>query len=282
MSFLEEIIQRKQGEIAEAKRSRDLGELKRMLPDAPPLRPFAAALANGFGLIAELKRRSPSAGDMRKENFEQAPQAYAESLAVKAVSVLTNTTDFGMSIEDLMRVRKVVPKPVLRKDFILEEYQVYEARAMGADALLLMANVLERDAMRRLFELSRELGLDVLFEAHTKEEIEAIPAGAKLYGINSRKFKASERWKLAQEQSRPGQTGSRAGPDLTVELETFSLIEHLPEGSLKIAESGVKPDKLPELVKMGYNAILVGTSLLKAPAGVHSILQEFEQGLSST
>ena len=282
MSFLEEIVERKRGEIAEAKRKRDLAELKRMLPDAPPLRPFAAALTNGFGLIAELKRRSPSGGDMRTENFEQAPQAYAKSPAVKAVSVLTNTTDFGMSIEDLMRVRNVVPKPVLRKDFILEEYQVYEARALGADALLLMANVLERDPMRRLFELSRELGLDVLFEAHTKEEIEAIPPGARLYGINSRKFKASKRWKLAQEQILPGQTGSSTSADLTVELETFSLIQHLPKGSLKIAESGVKPDKLPELVKMGYDAILVGTSLLKAPAGVHSMLQEFERGLSST
>jgi len=261
MSFLDEIVGRKRGEIAEAKRKRGLDELKRMLPDAPPLRPFAAALTNGFGLIAELKRRSPSGGDMRTENFEQAPQAYAKSPAVKAVSVLTNTTDFGMSIE---------------------EYQVYEARALGADALLLMANVLERDPMRRLFELSRELGLDVLFEAHTKEEIEAIPPGARLYGINSRKFKASKRWKLAQEQILPGQTGSSTSADLTVELETFSLIQHLPKGSLKIAESGVKPDKLPELVKMGYDAILVGTSLLKAPAGVHSMLQEFERGLSST
>ena len=280
MSFLEEIVERKRGEIEQAKRARSLADLKRMIPDAPAVRLFAAALSNGFGLIAELKRRSPSGGDMRTENFEQAPKAYAKSPAVKAVSVLTNTTDFGMSIEELMRVRNVVPKPVLRKDFILEEYQVYEARALGADALLLMANVLERDAMRRLFELSRELGLDVLFEAHTKEEIEAIPAGAKLYGINSRKFKASNSWKLAQEQIRVGQVTSGA-PDLTVELETFSLIQHLPKDSVKIAESGVKPDKVPELAKMGFDAILVGTSLLKAPAGVQSILQEFETALGS-
>src|SRR5258705_6273115 len=129
MSFLEEIVERKRGEIEQAKRARGLADLKGMIPDAPPVRPLAAALSNGFGLIAELKRRSPSGGEMRTENFEQAPRAYAESFAVKAVSVLTNTTDFGMSIEDLMRVRNVVPKPILRKDFILEEYQVYEARA---------------------------------------------------------------------------------------------------------------------------------------------------------
>src|SRR5262245_24981689 len=121
MSFLEEIIERKRGEIEQAKRARSLVDLKRMIPDAPPVRPFAVSLINGFGLIAELKRRSPSGGDMRSENFEQAPEAYAKSRAVKAVSVLTNTTDFGMRIEDLMRVKAVVPKPVLRKDFILEE-----------------------------------------------------------------------------------------------------------------------------------------------------------------
>src|SRR5947199_4424900 len=121
MSFLQQILQRKQGEIADAKRLRSLADLQRMIPDAPPVRPFSAALTNGFGLIAELKRRSPSGGDMRVENFEQAPAAYAQSPAVKAVSVLTNSTDFGMGIEELLRVKGIVPKPILRKDFILEE-----------------------------------------------------------------------------------------------------------------------------------------------------------------
>ena len=280
MAFLDDILRRKQAEIAQAKQSRNLGELRRMMADAPPVRPFASALSPGFGLIAELKRRSPSGGDMRPENFEQAPAAYAQSPAVRAVSVLTNHTDFGMGIEDLLRVRAAVPKPILRKDFILEEYQVYEARAFGADALLLMANVLDRASMRQLFELSRELGMDVLFEAHTKDEIDAIPDGAKLYGINSRKFKASNRWLLARLLIRLGLTS--AAPDLSVELETFSLIKHLPPNAVKIAESGVKPAKLPELIKMGYNAILVGTSLLKAPAGVQAILREFEQALRTT
>jgi len=281
MSFLHEIVERKRGELADAKRKRDLTELKRMIADAPPVRPFAAALREEVGLIAELKRRSPSGGDMRPENFEQAPRAYAKSRAVKAISVLTNTIDFGMGIEEVMRVRNIASKPVLRKDFIFEEYQVYEARAFGADALLLMVNVLERDAMKRLFELSRELGLDVLFEAHTKEEIEAIPSGAQLYGINSRKFDDTERWKQAKQLIQHGQTRSDAGNDPSVELETFSLIQHLPKNSVKIAESGVKPNKLPELVKVGYDAFLVGTSILKAPAGVESILQEFEKALNS-
>ena len=170
----------------------------------------------------------------------------------------------------LQRVRALVPKPILRKDFIFDEYQVYEARAFGADALLLMVNVLERDKMRRLFELSRELGMDALFEAHTKEEIESIPDGAVLYGINSRKFTASsELFSTA-----------RKGPDLSIELETFSLIRHVPNQAIKIAESGVGPGQMAEVVKLGYDAILVGTSLLKAPEGIVNMLQKFERGFS--
>jgi|ERR1051326_2038395 indole-3-glycerol phosphate synthase len=271
MAFLDEILERKRTEIAAAKKERDLATLKGTVTDAPPLRSFSGALGNGFGLIAEIKRRSPSGGNMRAENIEGAPAAYANSSAVKCVSVLTNSTDFGMSIEELSKMKAQIPKPILRKDFILEEYQVYEARAFGADALLLMANVLGRDEMRRLFDLSRELGMEVLFEAHTKEEIGSIPEGAKLYGINSRKFVASaERF-----------ANSVKGPDLSVELETFSLINHLPKHAIKIAESGVKPAKLPEVIQMGYDAVLVGTSLLKAESGIEGMLKDFEEAIAA-
>ncbi len=259
MAFLDEILERKRTEIAAAKKLRDLGVLKRMISDAPSLRSFSSALTNGFGLIAEIKRRSPSGGEMRPENVER-----------KCVSVLTNSTDFGMSVEELVKMKAEIPKPILRKDFILEEYQVYESRAFGADALLLMANMLNRGSIRRLFELSRELGMDVLFEAHTKEEIEAIPEGAKLYGINSRKFKAST------------QTFEKStkGSDFTVELETFSLINYLPKGAIKIAESGVSPAQLPEVINIGYDAVLVGTSLLKAKDGIEEMLKRFETAIA--
>jgi indole-3-glycerol phosphate synthase len=270
MSFLEQIVERKRLEIADAKRLRDIGTLKRMIGDAPALRSFGGALSNGFGMIAEIKRRSPSGGDMRQENVERAPAAYAQSSIVKCVSVLTNTVDFGMAIEELTKVKAQVRKPVLRKDFILEEYQVYEARAFGADALLLMVNVLDRDKMRRLFDLSQELGMDVLFEAHTREEIESIPGSAKLYGINSRKFKASEQTFA----------NSVKGSDLSVELDTFSLINYLPKDAIKIAESGVEPSKLSEVIQMGYDAVLVGTSLLKAKSGIENILRDFEKALT--
>jgi indole-3-glycerol phosphate synthase len=270
MAFLDEILERKRAEIAAAKKIRDLDTLKRMVVDAPPLRSFSGSLSNGFGLIAEIKRRSPSGGDMRRENVERAPAAYEKSPVVKCVSVLTNSTDFGMGIEDLSAMRRQIPKPILRKDFILEEYQVYETRAFGADGLLLMANVLDKDAMRRLFNLTRELGMDALFEAHTKEEIESIPNGAKLYGINSRKFKAST------------QTFAKSakGSDFTVELDTFSLINHLPKDAIKIAESGVSPAQLPEVINIGYDAVLVGTSLLKAEDGIEEMLKRFESAVA--
>ena len=270
MAFLDEIVDRKRSEVAAAKKLRDLATLKRMIRDAPPLRSFVGGVSNGFGLIAEIKRRSPSGGDMRRENVEQAPAAYAKSPVVKCVSVLTNATDFGMGIEDLSKMKSQIPKPILRKDFIFEDYQVYEARAFGADALLLMVNVLERENMGRLFELSRELGIDVLFEAHTKEEIEAIPDGAKLYGINSRKFKASPETFA----------NSSRGPDFTVELDTFSLINYLPKDAIKVAESGVSHSRLPEVINIGYDAVLVGTSLLKAEDGIEEMLNRFEAAIA--
>src|SRR4051812_1620437 len=127
MPFLDEILDCTEAEIASAKKDRSIGDLKRMIRDAPPLRSFHSALSNGFGMIAEVKKRSPSAGEMRQDNVEKAPAAYAKSPIVKAVSVLTNTSHFGMGIDHLSRVKPLVQKPILRKDFILKEYQVYEA-----------------------------------------------------------------------------------------------------------------------------------------------------------
>jgi indole-3-glycerol phosphate synthase len=135
--------------------------------------------------------------------------------------------------------------------------------------------------MRRLFDLSRELGMDVLFEAHTREEIDMIPSGATLYGINSRKFMASNRWHMAKLFARFGGSKSGSGKDFSVELDTFELVRYLPNEALKIAESGLKPSKLQEVIKLGYDAVLVGTSLLKSPEGVANMLAQFEQVLTA-
>lgn len=281
MAFLNQIVEDTRKEIAAAKKKRSIGDLKRMIRDLDTPRSFEAALSQNFGLIAEIKRKSPSAGDMRQENVEKAAVAYSKSTIVKAISVLTNSTHFGMSIEELARVKEKVKQPVLRKDFIISEYQVYEARAFGADAILLMANVLTRTTLQRLFDLAKELELDVLFEAHTKEEIEMAPEGTTIFGINSRKFMASHRWRLARLLSRSGWWRSSPGPDPSVELQAFSLINDLPNHAIKVAESGVKPARVNSIRDKGFDAVLVGTSLLKNPAGIESALSEFEAALST-
>src|ERR1700732_1359587 len=121
MLFLDEILASTESEITAAKRERNIGDLRRMISDAPEVNCFREALSGGFGIIAELKKRSPSAGEMRQDNFNKAPSAYAKSSIVKAVSVLTNASHFGMSIDQLSRVRPLVRKPILRKDFIIKE-----------------------------------------------------------------------------------------------------------------------------------------------------------------
>src|SRR2546423_6981320 len=143
-----------------------------------------------------------------------------------------------------------------------------------------MANVVQRERMKRLFWLSRELQMDVLFEAHTREEIETIPEGAKIYGINSRKFQASARWTLTRFLLALGLGGSSQRSDFSVELDTFSLIKHVPAQAIKVAESGLSPAKIPEIKQMGYNAVLVGTSLLNAQQGMEKIMAEFEAAVA--
>ncbi len=279
MAFLYHILNDTEREIAEAKRGKsglNMGDLKRKIRDTPPVRSFADSLSKGFGLIAEIKRKSPSAGEMRRENFDNAPEAYDKSPVVRALSVLTNYTHFGMRIEEMLDIKSRVRQPILRKDFILKEYQIYQSRAFGADAVLLMANVLSGEKMRRFYELAQELGLDALFEAHTEEEIASLPAGATVCGINSRNFMASNRWLLAKVFTRMGLWRSGHGPDPSVDLQTFSLIKYLPRNAIKVAESGVKPGKIDTIMDLGYDAVLVGTSLLKAPEGIHEILAEFE------
>lgn len=279
MSFkLEQILRAKEGEIIAAKKARSIGDLKRMILDAPPLRSFKSALSGEFGVIAEIKRRSPSMGDMLAENVEQAPEVYARSPIVKAISVITDEASFGMSLVHLLDVKAVASQPILRKDFIESDYGVYQARAYGADAILLMATVLKtREKSQRLFDLATELGLDVLFETHDESEIKIIPQGAKIVGINSRNFMG--RWR------RNAVFTKTLGkflpmPDFSTNLALFTLIKHLPNDIIKVAESGISPNSISNVISLGYNAALIGTSLLKSKEGVKSALAEFEQAIN--
>lgn len=271
-TILDEILVDVRAEVAAAKQAVPLAEIRARLADAPPARDFAKALGEGgFGLIAEIKRRSPSVGPMREENVNTAAATYAASSHVRAVSILTNRTHFGMGIEDLAGLRATLPQPVLRKDFFIDDYQILEARAYGADAILLMANVLDATQLRDFHQLALELGMEALFEIHTLDEIAMLPASARVVGINSRKFKSTSGF--------VGSTGS-SQKDFSLEMSVFDLVTHLPAGCLRVAESGLAPETI-DSVSSKFDAALVGTSLLRDPRGLAACLADFERAIEA-
>jgi indole-3-glycerol phosphate synthase len=270
-TFLDEILADVRTELDTTKAKRPQAEIRRMISDAPAVRLLPAALSEKFCLIAEIKERSPSVGPMRPENVSDAAAAYEYSPIVAAISVLTNQMHFGMSIERMASIRKLGSKPVLRKDFIIEEYQVREARAFGADAVLLMANVLDPARLTGFYDLARELGMEALFEVHTEQEIFALPRDARVVGINSRKFKAKSGF--------VGKEGA-SETDFSLDYSAFELAGKLPAGTLRVAESGLSP-KLATEVSGHFNAALVGTSLLRDARGLRACLEEFEDTINA-
>jgi indole-3-glycerol phosphate synthase len=271
------ILRRVNEQIVSSKSRHGTHELRARLEDAPPVRPFAAALEGQFSLIAEIKRKSPSKGPMRHGDIAQIAAIYNEANCVRAVSVLTNEADFGMNVDALTQVKSIVHQPILRKDFIVDEHQVYEARVSGADAILLMASILEKSELRLLADLAHSIGLEVLFEAHTREEIDEFPDTARICGINSRAF-----------SGRAGSFGmSRMltaigwrTTDLSTSATTFDLSKYLPKGCIRVAESGIKPGAVKE-VRHKFDAILVGTSILMAN-DVKQALSEFETAIQES
>ncbi len=266
-TILDIILEDVRGEVSAAKLHRPPADIRKMSADAPPPRDFYSALAASFGLIAEIKERSPSVGPMRTENIREATPAYAESPVVRAVSVLTNHRHFGMDIGRLRDIRSRVPHPVLRKDFFLDEYQIREARAFGADAILLMANVLDAPRLAGFHDLARELGMEALFEVHTPEEMDTLPPDARIVGINSRKFKSHSGFV---------KEGASSEKDFSLDESVFDLVDKLPSTALKVAESGISPSTLGGL-REKFHAALVGTSLLRDPRGLRPCLHEFEK-----
>jgi indole-3-glycerol phosphate synthase len=211
-----------------------------------PLRDFISALrAPGLSLIAEHKRRSPSAGAIREDlGLEEIVRSYERGGAA-AISVLTDAPSFGGSLEDLAAAREATDLPILRKDFMVDRYQVHEALAAGADAILLIVAALPDSDLIELRELAHELGLAALVEVHDTAELDrALAAGAQLIGINNRDL-------------------------ATLEVDvgrTFALRSRVPEGVTVVAESGFSERRqLDELEAAGVDAVLIGEALMRSP-----------------
>src|SRR6185436_18773465 len=215
----------------------------RLLEVPPAIDPMPAFRAAGMSVIAEVKRRSPSKGDLADIPDPAAlATAYAAGGAA-AISVLTEARRFGGSLDDLRAVRAAVETPLLRKDFIVEGYQLLEGRAAGADLALLIVAALADDDLRRLHDQARELGLTVLVEVHDEPETErAVALGAELLGVNARNLKT-----------------------LAVDNDTFGRLAPLvPDDRVKVAESGIfGPADVARFVAEGARGVLVGEALVK-------------------
>jgi indole-3-glycerol phosphate synthase len=247
VSVLDRIVDSTRDEVARRRREVPLEELERHLARPRDDRPFSEALTRpGVSIIAEHKRRSPSAGEIRAgATVTDIVRAYERGGAA-AISILTEGPHFGGSLDDLREARAATFLPILRKDFVVDPYQVYESAVAGADAILLIVAALDR---RDLAELHREalaLDLDVMVEVHDEEELDCAleVVDADVIGINNRNL-----------------------TDFTVDVDrTFELLTDVPAGKTVVSESGFHTrEQLDDLERVGVDAVLVGESLMRAP-----------------
>jgi indole-3-glycerol phosphate synthase len=246
-TLLDEILEHKSGELRERQTRVPLGLLQERAAEQPPARSMARALVGGgVRVIAEVKRRSPSKGLLAAELDPARTAGTYAAYGAAAISVLTDEKFFAGSLEDLEAVRRAVDLPVLRKDFVLSGYQVVEARAHGADAVLLIVAALDPDSLSDLLQEARLLGMDALVEVHTEEEMEAaLDCGAPLIGVNNRDLRT-----------------------FVTDLETTRrLAPMVPDGHVLVSESGIHSrEQVEELGRLGVHAVLVGEALVSAPS----------------
>jgi len=245
--ILDEILARTRAGLPERKQQRSLAELERLVGDQPPTRSLRQALRmpGRVTAIAEFKRRSPSLGWIR-EGAEAAAITRAYGLAgAAALSVLTDEPFFGGTLADLGQARAVVERPILRKDFIVDEYQIVEARAAGADAVLLIVAALDDADLRTLFAACGRYGVEALVETHDADEVaRAVALGARIIGVNHRDLRTF--------------TLDR---DLAVRLRPS-----MPRETVVVAESGIRDaSDLTRMGQAGIDAVLVGETLMRAP-----------------
>lgn len=242
--ILQQIVENKKEEIARQKDILPLAELRQLLADRTPTRDFAGAIrGRDCAVIAEVKRSSPSKGRIREDFDPVAIARTYEENGASAVSVLTERTFFEGRAAYVPQIGKAVHLPILRKDFIIDPYQIVETRVLGGDALLLIARILEAGKLLDFIGLATELGLAALVEVHDEEDLgKAVAAGARLVGINNRDLETFR-------------------TDLDVSVR---LARRVPKGVTVVSESGINSRKdIERLMEAGVHAFLVGESLMR-------------------
>lgn len=246
IDILKEIIQKKQEKILFAKQQLSEEDLKTKVQNLSPTRPFIEAISKPkqISLIAEIKKQSPSRGIIRQDFNLQEIAAIYQDCQVQAISVLTEEDYFGGNISYINEIKKLVDCPILRKDFILEPYQVYESRFFGADAILLIADLLSQEKISELMKLAQELELDCLVEVHNEKELKKVLGlKAPLIGINNRNLHTLE-------------------VDFKITERLFPLI---PKDKVVVVESGVRSYQDILFLKiLGVNAVLIGEAFMEA------------------
>jgi indole-3-glycerol phosphate synthase len=247
VNVLDRIVAATREEVDRRRRATPLADLERRLASRDGEdRPFSEALAApGVSVIAEHKRRSPSAGAIREGATVTELVCAYERGGAAALSILTEREFFGGSLEDLREARAATALPILRKDFVVDPYQVYESAAAGADAILLIVAALDPDDLARLHSEALAIDLDVLVEVHDEEELDvALELDAEVIGINNRDLE-----------------------DFTVDTSrTFELLADVPAGKTVVSESGYTTrEQIDELERVGVDAVLIGESLMRAP-----------------
>jgi indole-3-glycerol phosphate synthase len=246
MSVLERIVDATREDVARRRQAVPLAQLEQQAAGSREDRPFSEALARpGISVIAEHKRRSPSAGEIRSgATVTDVVRAY-ENGGAAAVSILTEQRHFGGSLDDLHEARAASALPILRKDFVVDPYQVYESAVAGADAILLIVAALDDDDFALLHGEALDLDLDVLVEVHDEDELERAleVVDADVIGINNRDL-----------------------GDFSIDIErTYELLSDVPAGKTVVSESGYSErEQLDDLERVGVDAVLIGESLMRA------------------
>ena len=243
-NILDQIVEQKRIEVQQKQQVQSIEDLKQSIHFLNPIRSAKASILDESktGIIAEFKRKSPSKGFINENaNVEDVVIGY-EQFGASVVSVLTDENFFGGSIEDLQQAKQFLTIPVLRKDFIVDTYQVYETKAIGADLMLLIAECLTKDEVYDLAKLAKEIGLEVLLEIHSEDQLEKVNEYIDLIGINNRNLKT---FIVDTEKSK-------------------QILKQLPEDLIKVAESGISnPEVVKDLKAAGFQSFLIGENFMK-------------------